>query len=215
MAEKRQSSLFVWLKDVLSPKTAKVSEVRANETGNEEHKEEHGVDELDDYFVSGDSMSEADEAEITESFQDTDSSAETRPVNCTARCCIHSDEPFHPIDKKTLSIFTIKKRNFQPQWYKQFPWVSVCITYKKVYCLYCRHATKRNLISKMGEKAFAETGFQNWRKAIDKFRAHEGSHFHREAKLKWMARGQPTIEAQLSSHLAQLQLTRRNGLCPS
>ena len=129
-------------------------------------------------------MSEADEAEITESFQDTDSSAETRPVNCTARCCIHSDKPFQPIDKKTLSIFTIKKRNFQPQWYKQFPWVSVCITYKKVYCLYCRHATKRNLISKMGEKAFAETGFENWRKAIDKFRAHEGSHFHREAKLK-------------------------------
>ena len=64
----------------------------------------------------------------------------------------------------------------------------------------------------MGEKAFAETGFQNWRKAIDKFRAHEGSHFHREAKLKWMAREQPTIEAQLSSHLAQLQLIRRNGL---
>ena len=94
MAEKRQSSLFVWLKDVPSPKTAKVSEVRANETGNEEHEEEHGVDELGDYFVSGDSMSEADEAEITESFQDTDSSAETRPVNCTAQCCINSDEPF-------------------------------------------------------------------------------------------------------------------------
>ena len=64
----------------------------------------------------------------------------------------------------------------------------------------------------MGENAFTETGFQNWQKALDKFRAHEGSHFHKEAKLKWMARGQPTIEAQLSSHLAQLQLTRRNGL---
>ena len=64
----------------------------------------------------------------------------------------------------------------------------------------------------MGEKAFTETGFQNWRKALEKIRSHEGSHLHREAKLKWMARGQPTIEAQLNSHLAQLQMTRRNGL---
>ena len=64
----------------------------------------------------------------------------------------------------------------------------------------------------MGEKAFNETGFENWQKALEKFRAHKCSHFHREAKQKWMARGQPTIEAQLSSHLAQLQMTRRNGL---
>ena len=54
----------------------------------------------------------------------------------------------------------------------------------------------------MGEKAFTEIGFQNWQKALEKFRAHKGSHLHREAKLKCMARGQPIIEAQLSSHLA-------------
>ena len=60
-------------------------------------------------------MNKANEAEITESFQDTSSSAETGPVSCTAQCCIHSDKPFQPIDKKTLSIFTINKRNFQPQ----------------------------------------------------------------------------------------------------
>ena len=64
----------------------------------------------------------------------------------------------------------------------------------------------------MGEKAFSETGFQNWQKALEKFRAHEGSHVHREAKEKWIVRGQPTIEAQMSSHMAQLQLTRRKGL---
>ena len=58
---------------------------------------------------------------------------------------------------------------------------------------------------------FTETRFQNWQKALDKFKAHEGSHFHREAKLKWMARGQPTIEAPLRTHLVQLQLTRGNG----
>ena len=147
MAGKRQSSLFVWLKDVPSTKTARVSEISDNETENEEH------DVVEDYFISNDSTSEADEAETTESFQDTDCSAENTPFNCIVQCCIHSDKPFQPVDKKTLLTLSIKKRNFQPQWYKQFPWISVCTTYKKVYCLYCRHATKHNLISfSKGEK---------------------------------------------------------------
>ena len=83
MAEKRQSSLLVWLKDAPFPKTARVSEVRDNETSNEECNVEEA-----DYSTSGvvwriqtlkhsggvwlrqttsgDSMSEADEAETTE-----------------------------------------------------------------------------------------------------------------------------------------------------
>lgn len=64
----------------------------------------------------------------------------------------------------------------------------------------------------MGEKAFTEAGFQNWKKAVDKFSAHSGSHVHREAYLKWMARGKPTIESQLSSQLAKAQMIRRQGL---
>ena len=79
-----------------------------------------------------------------------------RPSTCTALCCISTEKAYQPTDKQTLAKFTTKKRNFQPQWYKQFPWVSVCITNKKAYCLYCRYATQHNLISfsKMGEKAF-------------------------------------------------------------
>ena len=87
-----------------------MSEVRDNETNNEECDIEKA-----DCSTSDDSMSEADEADTTESLQDTDYGTETTPLNCTARCCLHSDEAFQPIDKKTLSIFTIKKRNFQPQ----------------------------------------------------------------------------------------------------
>ena len=47
---------------------------------------------------------------------------------------------------------------------------------------------------------------------MEKFKAHEGSHVHREAKLKWMARGKPTIDVQISSQMAQLQMSRRQGL---
>ena len=66
--------------------------------------------------------------------------------------------------------------------------------------------------SKMGDKAFTEAGFKNWRKAVEIFKAHEGSHVHREAKLKWMAQGKSTIDTQISSQMAQLQMTRRQGL---
>ena len=55
MAEKRQSSLFVQLKDVPSPETARISKLRVNKTRNGEHEEENSIDdEVDDYFVSGD-----------------------------------------------------------------------------------------------------------------------------------------------------------------
>ena len=108
------------------------------------------------------------------------------PSTCTAQCCACSETVFQPIDKLALSKLTAKKRAFQPQWYKQFPWLSVCIYSNKVYCLYCRHASQHNLItfSKMGEKTFTETRFHNWRKVVEKFKSHEGSHVHREAKMK-------------------------------
>ena len=105
MAEKRQSSLLAWLKDGPFPKMARVSEVRDNETDNEECDVEEA-----DYSTSDDSMREADEAETTESLQDTDCSTETTLLNCTARCCLHSDEVFQPIDKKTINIYHQEKK---------------------------------------------------------------------------------------------------------
>ena len=40
----------------------------------------------------------------------------------------------------------------------------------------------------------------------------EGCLSHKEAKLKWMAQGRPTVESQLSSQMKKLQQTRRAGL---
>lgn len=59
---------------------------------------------------------------------------------------------------------------------------------------------------------FMETGFQNWKKAVEKFSAHNGPQVHREANLKWIARGKPTIESQLVSQVAKAQMIRRQGL---
>lgn len=86
---------------------------------------------------------------------------------CSGQCCGSDEIAFQPKDKPTLLTLTAKKRNFQPQWYKQYSQLSVCTTQKKVFCLYCRYATKHKLItfSKIGDKAFIETGFANWKKS--------------------------------------------------
>lgn len=63
----------------------------------------------------------------------------------------------------------------------------------------------------MGEKAFTKTGFQNWLKAMEKFSVHDGSQYHREAKVKLMSKKQATISAHLSSQATQLKAVRREG----
>ena len=55
-------------------------------------------------------MSKANEVRTIdqESLQDTDCSDETRatrPSNCIMLCCLHNDDTFQPIDKKTPSTF--------------------------------------------------------------------------------------------------------------
>ena len=93
---------------------------------------------------------------------------------------------------------------------------NVCFQQKVVFFLCCRYAVKHNwlTISKMGENVFSEKGFQKWKKAIEKFTTHEGSLSNTEAKVKWMAKGRPTIGSQLYSQMLQVQKTRRTGfLC--
>ena len=55
MAEKRQSSLLAWLKDVPSPKMARVGKVRDNEADNEECRD---VEEAD-YSTSDEETTES------------------------------------------------------------------------------------------------------------------------------------------------------------
>ena len=68
-----------------------------------------------------------------------------------------------------------------------------------VFCLYSRYVVKHNWLtfSKIG--VFREKGLKNWKKAIEKFTTHESSLSHTEAKVKWMAKGGPTIGSLLCS----------------
>ena len=122
---KRQGSLFAWCRPV--------KEARSCETPEET---DFTVDSSEDPADSGDSDTESEPNEpALDTTHDTASCSTT--ARCTAQCCASTEKAFQPIDKRTLSILTFNKRNFQPQWYKRFPWVSVCTTVKKVYCVYC------------------------------------------------------------------------------
>ena len=64
-----------------------------------------------------------------------------------ALCCNSDEEAFQPMDKLTLQVTASKQRKFQPQWYKEFPRQSVCVTNKNVFCLYCWYSSNCGLLS--------------------------------------------------------------------
>ena len=56
------------------------------------------------------------------------------------------------------------------------------------------------------------TGFENDKKAVEKFDIHEGSDAHKEASLKCSAIAGQSIESQLNSQIVEKQQLHRNGL---
>ena len=59
---------------------------------------------------------------------------------CVLPCCGNETVAYQSTDKPLLQQLISNERNFQPGWYKRFPWLSICLSRKKVFCLYCRYA---------------------------------------------------------------------------
>ena len=100
-------------------------------------------------------------------------------------------------------------------WYKKHVWITLCVSKKKIFCLYCRYVLKHNMFSPCGVKpdaAFTTRGFENIKKAIERFLAHESSAPHNEARMKWELKFRPTLVQQLSVESAKAQTQRRMGL---
>uniref|UniRef100_H3A4M8 DUF4371 domain-containing protein n=1 Tax=Latimeria chalumnae TaxID=7897 RepID=H3A4M8_LATCH len=62
-------------------------------------------------------------------------------------------------------------------------------------------------LSKKAEDAFTEKGYNN-KKATEKFREHEKSDLHNEAKRKYMTKDQPSVMVQLNDQLQRDQIER-------
>ena len=136
---------------------------------------------------------------------------------CNAPCCQDSLEVFQVTDKNILRKTRKVQghgRQFCSEWYQKYPWLILCVTYFTAFCSTCRYCYKRNLLTdKLGEAMFVTEGFNNWKKAIERFERHARSGLHKEAILKVQYLKQPGIDVHLNNqHLATLKVRRDNLL---
>jgi len=59
-----------------------------------------------------------------------------------------------------------KFRGFNPNWYKQFPWLEYSVVTDAAYCYCCRHFLRA--ANRGSVKAFVADGFRNWKRATGK-----------------------------------------------
>lgn len=135
-------------------------------------------------------------------------------VLCQSSCCTDETKPYQPNDKITATSMAYKGRNFISRWYTTFPWLSLCTTTKKVFCFYCRIGQQRNTLSfsSKAEPTFTTRGFNNWRKALAKFKNHLASSAHAEAMMRWQLQERVPINAQLNTQIEKMQSVRRKAL---
>ena len=148
----------------------------------EDDHDDHNEDNYHDHY------------DTTESDCNNDAvSLSTQSLLPTVQCCTHScchnmlevSQPLDPlILKKTERLYGSSiKRAFTPTWYKSYPWIHLCTSNFKVYCFYCKYVV-HNLQIRAGTKqdpAFTNVGFSNWKKGVEKFKAHEASSSHKDA----------------------------------
>ena len=105
---------------------------------------------------------------------------------CESLCCVDCTEPYQPTNKAVLAYMSNNGRQFIDKWFKTYPWLSICVIRKKVFCFHCRNAESNALLtfSTKAESTFTSTGFNNGKKALEKFRSHSQCDAHQEAILK-------------------------------
>ena len=60
--------------------------------------------------------------------------------DCRGTCCSNKSEVYQPKQMEVLKGLTKKGRNFMISWYNKYPWITLCLTKNKVFCIYCRYA---------------------------------------------------------------------------
>ena len=70
---------------------------------------------------------------------------------------------------------TKKGRKFMISWYNKYPWITLCLTKNKVFCIYCRYAHDHKILlfSTKYNDAFSQKGYDNMKKALENFWAHD------------------------------------------
>ena len=145
-------------------------------------------------------------------------SSENASELCTSECCKGGLTPYQPTESSKLQLLQRKQgkriRRFSPTWYTTYSWLTVCTTRAKAFCVYCRYCSAKGLLhlAKKGEDAFIDIGFDNWKKAHEKFVQHLQSDLHKEAVLKIELSQQEDVYSLLNSQAMADQKVRQQML---
>ena len=92
--------------------------------------------------------------------------------DCQSLYCADETKAYQPTNAQTLLSMANGGRNFQARWYGAFSWITLCTKNKKAFCFYCRLAERKGILSfsTKAEPTFSTRGFNNWRKALEKFK---------------------------------------------
>ena len=107
----------------------------------------------------------------------------------------------------------VRKLNFQKQWYNEFTWLHYKPNLGSVFCYICYTADLKGLNRCSKEKAFYSNGFNNWKKAKEKFSEHQKSTVHiNNAESVINISTKFTIDKHLSTQYKSDQLNARHVL---
>ncbi|CAF1258602.1 unnamed protein product [Rotaria magnacalcarata] len=79
--------------------------------------------------------------------------------------------------QSVTSFPTVNHRHFCLNWYNVYKWIEYSETTQKACCFVCRFAYSPGQC----DDAFTKNGFNNWAMAMNKFKKHEASIFHKKA----------------------------------
>ena len=91
--------------------------------------------------------------------------------------------------------------------------MTLCTTRYKVYCTYCRYCSRKGLLClAKKEDTFIDTGFDNWKKAHERFAQHTQSSLHKEAIFKIEQLKHDSVHTLLCRHAIADQKLHREML---
>ncbi|XP_071920891.1 uncharacterized protein [Coffea arabica] len=83
--------------------------------------------------------------------------------------------------------FGKQHRSFQDSWYQKFVWLEYSISKDAAFCFWCFLFKTQNKGGRYAEDAFTKTGFNNWKKAMERFNEHIGAvnSCHNDARIQF------------------------------
>ncbi|KAI6661467.1 Zinc finger MYM-type protein 1-like [Oopsacas minuta] len=113
-----------------------------------------------------------------------------------------------------VQLLPSRSLHFQKNWYQEYQWLHYSSGLKNVLCFYCSKASALGLLdlARCQDPAFILNGFDNWKKAHEKFRSHQMSRTHQLAINQISAIKRPAVNVQMNTLKLKEQEISRNSL---